>query len=88
MSWSKTYTGTPNAVIEQATVDLPTIEEGLPEHERGDVQRVISAAALLLHEWNPRSHITLHVSGHGYRDNAQGTGGGGLRVQMDYKIGE
>lgn len=87
MSWSKTYTGTPQEALDSATNDIPNIEAPLPEFEKSDVQRVVAAAAILLHQFNPRSQITLSLSGHGYRNASDGTGGGAMAVSVGYTVG-
>lgn len=88
MSWSKTFTGKRDEVIKGMVDTQDAIRAELPEFEKSDVQRVMAAAALLLHEFNPRAHLTVALSGHGYRNTTDGTGGGAMTVRLNYDVGD
>lgn len=85
MSWSRTYTGTPQDVARQFRSDRSVIEAPLPEFEKGDIAHVVKAAEQALNAIPNDAKVSLSVSGHGFRDTTGG-GGGAVAVSVNYSL--
>lgn len=87
MTWSKTYSGTSEEVGTQFAADVETIQAGLPEFERTDVEHARDASVLVLRAVpSDTARVSLLVSGHGWRDAATGKGGGAMTVTINYVL--
>lgn len=85
MSWSRSYSGSPEEVLAQAEASVEEITATLPDFEKGDVQAAVNAAESALSVLDERAKVSLSLSGHGYR-NENGGGAGSLSVSISYEL--